>query len=896
MTTNYDPSQNYTATPANPLNAIFAPKSIAVIGAKDDVGSVGRTLLLNLYAEHFDGVIYPVNPKRDQVLGKKSYRSIGDIAHPIDLAIIVTPAHTVPNLIKECRKASVKGIIIISAGFKELGPEGQKLEDQILTEVQQTPIRIIGPNCLGLMNPHTKLNASFAKGMALPGNIAFISQSGAMCTAVLDWSLAERIGFSAFVSIGSMIDVNWADLIRYFGSDPNTQSILMYMETIGEARNFLSAAREIALDKPLIIIKPGRSQEAARAAASHTGSLTGSDEVFDAALQRVGVLRVNSISELFHMAQTLGKQPRPKGPRLHIVTNAGGPAVLATDQAVLSGAKVEPLHKETIEKLNNILPSAWSHSNPVDILGDASSDRYAQTLNVLADDAHSDGILVVLSPQDMTEPTKTAEAMRHLSKSSKPILASWMGGAFVKGGIDVLQHSSIPTFHYPDDAAWSFATMWRYNENLQSLYETPLFTKQSIPLHIMQAHHIVERVRKEKRTLLSEYESKQVLASYAIPTVETVIATREEEALHEASRIGFPIVLKLFSHTITHKSDIGGVKLNLQTLDDVKEAFRAIKNAAGPDFDGVSVQPMIKSKGIELIIGSSCDPQFGPVLLFGAGGTMVEVFRDRALDFPPLNNTLSRRMMQKTKIYEALKGFRGQKSVPLDKLEELLVAFSIMIANEPWIKECDINPLLATPDGFIALDARIVLHEPDMNENELPKLACRPYPVQYVTHQRLRDDVEIVVRPICPEDEPALISFHQALSDESVRQRYFEFKTLSERTRHERLVRICCSDFDRNITIVAHKKNDASVMGVARLSREPISSHGDIKMIISDAHHKKGLGTILLSNLISIASKEAIKTLSATVLTENKGMLHLLEKAGFNLAQHAPYTYANKTL
>lgn len=887
----FDPSQNYIAAQAHPLDAIFAPKCIAVIGAKDDVGSVGRTLLLNLLSEPFAGSIYPVNPKRSTVLGQKSYPSVEEIGEPVDLAIIVTPAQTVLQLVKECQKAHVKGIIIISAGFKELGPEGQKLEEAILNEVKGTALRIIGPNCLGIMNPHTKLNASFAKGMALSGNIAFISQSGAMCTSVLDWSLSEQIGFSAFVSIGSMIDVDWADLIRYFGSDPNTHSILMYMETIGQARAFLSAAREIALDKPLIVIKPGRSEAAAKAAASHTGSLTGSDEVFDAALQRVGVLRVDSIAELFHMAQALGKQPRPKGPRLQIVTNAGGPAVLATDRAVMSGAKIEPLTEKTVEALNTCLPSAWSHSNPIDILGDATSDRYAKTLDIVAKDPDSDGILVILSPQDMTEPTKTAEATRHLAKSGKPILASWMGGAFVQGGIDVLKHAAIPTYQYPDDAAWSFASMWRYQENLQSLYETPTLTREP-EVQRTQAR-IIDEVRKSKRTLLSEFESKKMLASYGIPTVETVIAETQEEAVKEAEHMGYPVVLKLFSHTITHKSDIGGVKLNLQNRDAVKEAFQAIKIAAKEHFQGVCVQRMINSKGIELIVGSSSDPQFGPVLLFGSGGVLVEIFRDHALDFPPLNNTLALRMMQKTKIYHALKGFRGQKSVPLDALVDLLVQFSLMIANEPWIKECDINPLLATPEGFIALDARIVLHDPDVDLKTLAKLACRPYPAEYIREKTLRDGMSIILRPIRPEDEPALVQFHRELSQESVRQRYFEFVELDERTRHERLVRICCSDFDRNITLVAQKLNSSELMGVARLFREPIASHGDLKMIIKDPYHGKGLGTLLLEEIQHVALREGVKTISATVLSENSGMLHLLTKAGFTLQQDALHTFAH---
>jgi len=899
MTHPHDPSQNFIASYPHPLDAIFTPKNVCVIGAKDDVGSVGRTLMLNLLATNFQGNIYPVNPKRTEVLGKKAYPKIQDIGAPIDLAIIVTPAHTVAPLVQECIEAKVSGIIIISAGFKELGPEGFKLEEAIRQQIAKSTTRIIGPNCLGVMNPKVGLNASFAKGMALPGNVAFISQSGAMCTAVLDWSLSEHIGFSSFVSIGSMIDVSWGDLIRYFGRDPQTKSILMYMETIGDPRSFLSAAREIALDMPIIVIKPGRSQEAAKAAASHTGSLTGSDEVFDAALERAGVLRVTSISELFNMAESLSKQPRPKGPRLHIITNAGGPAVLATDACVMNGAKIEPLHSETKEALDQVLPKAWSHANPIDVLGDASAATYAKTLEIVGKDGHGDGVLVILSPQDMTDPVGTAEALRHFAKLDKPVLASWMGGTFVKGGIDLLNQAGIPTFEYPDDAAWSFATMWRYSENLKSLYETPKNTESKALTHAPFVEAIIAKAKQEKRTLLTEFESKKILASYGIPTVETVVSHTVDEAVKHAEDIGYPVVLKLFSHTITHKSDIGGVKLNLTSKEAVIQAFEEIEAAAGAEhFEGVTVQKMIKTKGIELILGASCDPQFGPVLLFGAGGVMVEIFKDRALGFAPLTATLARRMMQKTKIFQALKGFRGQKAVRMTALEELLVSFSLLIASEPRIKECDINPLLASADGFYALDARVVLHDWALDDAALPKPALRPYPVQYVESCELRDGHKLLLRPICPEDESELVRFHKELSEESVRQRFFAFKSLDYRVAHMRLVQICCNDFDSEIAMLAEDPEKKEIIGVSRLSKEPMTNRADLKMIIKDAWHGKGLGTLLLENIMRIAKKEKIALIHATVLSENIGMLHILKKTGFSLSQDAnvPYTYASKKL
>jgi acetyltransferase len=902
-----DPSQNFIARYPQPLDAVFLPRNVAVIGAKDTPGSVGATIMQNLIAGSFPGNIYPINPKRDKVFNLKSYPHINALPEKVDLAVIVTPAKTVPELIEECAKAEVKAAIIISAGFKELGEEGLKLENEILQ--RKGPMRIIGPNCLGVMNPIYGLNATFARGMALPGNLAFMSQSGAMCSAVLDWSLDEKIGFSAFVSIGSMADVSWGDLIDYLGGDPNTHSLLIYMETIGDPRSFISAAREIAIEKPIIVIKPGRSQEAAKAAASHTGSLAGSDEVFEAAMERAGVLRVNSISELFNMASVLGRQPRPRGPRLAIVTNAGGPSVLATDATVINGAQVAELDPTTVEKLDAFLPSAWSHANPVDILGDASAETYAKTVEILARDPLNDGLLVILSPQDMTDPIKTAESLRPFANlKDRPLLASWMGGSFVEKGIQILNDNKIPTFTYPDDAAWSFATMWKYSENLKRLYETPRKedTKPEEIIHLNEAKKLIQQVRSEKRTLLTEFESKKLLSLYHIPTVETKMAKTSDEAVKFSNEMKYPIVLKLLSETITHKSDVGGVKLNLQNEQDVRKAFQDIyeavkKNFGLEHFQGVTVQRMVKHEGYELILGSSVDPQFGPILLFGAGGILVEIFKDRALGLPPLNEILARQLMQKTKIYHALQGVRGRKSVDLNKMEEILVRFSLLISENPWIKECDVNPLLASADEIIALDARVLLHDLDTPEKDLPKLAIRPYPTQYILHTRLKNGEDYTIRPIRPEDEPALVAFHKELSEKSVRQRYFDFISLDARIAHERLVRICFNDFDREMAIVAEKDSNTSdhiIMGVARLLRLPGTHTADLKLTISDPYHHEGIGTQLVKQLIQIALAENVKTITATILSENIGMIRICEKLGFKIKRDPSnvFTNAEKTL
>jgi acetyltransferase len=879
------------------LDAIFSPKTVAVIGATETPGSVGRTVLWNLVSNPFGGTVFPVNPKRPGVLGIKAYPTIAAVPAKVDLAVITTPAGVVPGLVQECADAGVKGIIVISAGFKELGPPGVELERQILEKARKAKIRVIGPNCLGVANPITGLNATFAGGMARPGNVAFISQSGALCTAVLDWSFKEQVGFSAFVSIGSMLDVGWGDLIDYLGNDPRTQSILIYMESIGDARSFLSAAREVALNKPIIVIKPGRTEAAAKAAASHTGSLTGGDEVIEAAFRRSGVLRVNNIADLFYMAEVLAKQPRPRGPRLTILTNAGGPGVLATDALITSGGELTPISKTTHEQLNAFLPVHWSRNNPVDILGDAKADRYAKALEICANDENADGLLVVLTPQDMTEPTQTAEALRKYAKiEGKPVLASWMGGPIVQAGEDILNRAGIPTFPYPDTAARAFYYMWRYTYNLRGLYETPKTDDEAEHAPDREgASKLVDAVRKEGRTILTEEESKRLLAMYGIPTVQTEIATSENDAVKWADKFGYPVVLKLFSRTITHKTDVGGVKLNLNNAAAVKEAFNAIKTsvsqkAGAEHFNGVTVQPMIKlSDGYEIILGSSLDPQFGPVLLFGTGGQLVEVFKDRALGLPPLNATLARRMMEQTKIYKALKGVRGRKPVDLAELEQIMVRFSRLVAEQQWIKEIDINPLLASADRLVALDARVVVHGSDVTADKLPKLAIRPYPVQYVSHCKTKDGMEVTFRPIRPEDEPLMIKFHQTLSERSVRLRYFQPLKLSQRVAHERLIRVCFSDYDREMPLVVERRDpktgEPEILGVGRLSKIPGQDEAEFAILINDEHQNRGLGTKLLSTLVQIARDEKLTRVSADILPDNLEMQRVCEKIGFKLVR-----------
>ena len=879
-----------------PLDVFFSPKTVAVIGATETAGTVGRTILWNLVGNPFGGTVFPINPKRPSVLGVKAYKHISEVPEQVDLAVIVTPAATVPGIIHECAEEGVQAAIVISAGFKEIGPAGLELERQTLLEARRGNMRIIGPNCLGVMSPLTGLNATFASAIARPGNVGFISQSGALCTAVLDWSLRELVGFSAFISIGSMLDVGWGDLIYYLGNDPRTRSIVIYMETIGDARGFLSAAREVALNKPIIVIKAGRSEAAAKAAASHTGSLAGSDEVLEAAFRRSGVLRVNSIADLFYMAEVLSKQPSPKGPRLTILTNAGGPGVLATDALVASGGELTELSPEVLESLNQILPAAWSHNNPIDVLGDASPERYAKAVEIAAKDPNSDGLLVVLTPQAMTDPTQIAEHLKPYAKlEGKPILASWMGGADVAAGIGILNQAKIPTFQFPDTAVRAFTYMWRWAYNLKGLYETPSLPEdsaESAPNKTLTGE-IIQNARDAGRTILTEAESKQVLDAYYIPTVRTVVARTLEEAADQAERIGYPVVLKLFSETITHKTDVGGVQLNLADGDAVERAWRRIRTSVtekvgAEHFQGVTVQPMIKSgDGYELIVGSSLDAQFGPVLLFGTGGQLVEVFKDRSLSLPPLNTTLARRMMEQTKIYKALQGVRGRKPVNLAELEQVMVRFSRLVVEQPWIKEIDINPLLATPDRLVALDARIVVHGPEVSKEQLPKLAIRPYPNRYVSAWTMKDGTEVLIRPIRPEDEPMMVKFHATLSERSVYLRYFHLMNLSQRVAHERLTRICFIDYDREMALVAERRNPTNggseILGVARLTRVLGSNDAEVAVLISDQFHGRGLGKELLGRLVIVGGDEKLSSLKADILPDNRDVMRICEKLGFTL-------------
>jgi acetyltransferase len=707
-----DPPKNSASAESQDkgLDALFAPKSIALIGATDREGSVGHALAKNLSA--FTGTLFFINANKPTVCGRTAYpnlASIGESAR-VDLAVIATPAARVPATLRECAQAGVKAAIVISAGFREAGNSGAALEREMLLEAARGGIRILGPNCLGLMAPHASMNATFAAGPARPGMLAFISQSGALCTAILDWSFGERVGFSGFVSVGSMSDVGWSDLIRHFSKDPNTRGIVMYMESIDRVAQFIDAALDTVPRKPIIAIKVGRTKEASRAAASHTGAMTGDDATIDALFQRAGVIRVDSIEELFDTAELLSKTAGapPKGASLAVLTNAGGPAALATDSLIRSGGRLCQLNESTIQTLNALLPAHWSHGNPIDILGDADADRYRNSLRAVLEDPHANGALVILTPQSMTQPLATAQAIIDVQRAAaKPVLASWMGGESVAAGRELLNAAGIATFDYPDEAARAWMLLWSRAERLPLIAEARRVASLQ-PAPMAEARAALAEHLSEATTLLTETASKLILHAAGIPTNATVHASSEEDAVAAAKELGFPAVLKLHSKTITHKSDVGGVRLNLEDAAAVREAWRAIQSSVPKAaFDGVSVQRMFRGPSVELICGFRRDPQYGPVLIFGAGGVLVETLRDTVILLPPLSRMLVMDRIRQTRIFSALKGTRQFREVDLDALADLIIRVGELALAAPEIEELDINPLVFEAGLPLVLDARI---------------------------------------------------------------------------------------------------------------------------------------------------------------------------------------------
>ncbi len=874
------------------LDKLFDPRSIAVIGASNKKGSVGYILLRNLIGAEYDGIVYPVNPTAPSVQGIQAYASISQVPRKIDLAVIAVPAKGVPDVIRECGEAGVAGAVIVSSGFKEVGVQGKRLEEQVVGIAESYGVRIVGPNCLGYIRPALHLNVTFAHVAPPAGRVAFLSQSGALGTAILDWAAANQVGFSAFVSVGSMSDVDFGDLIDYFGADPHTSSIILYVEAITDARKFMSAARHFAKTKPIIVVKSGRTARSAQAAASHTGAIAGDDTLYSAAFRRAGVVRVDEIEDLFDCSETLSRQISPRGPRLAILTNAGGPGVMAADRLLDLGGELAELSAETDEGLKGVLPSFAARGNPVDVGGDADQVRYGKAAEVLMKDANIDGLIAILTPQAMSYPTETAQALVQVAQDhpTKPLLTSFMGEIKVAEGVRTLRAAHVPHFDTPEDAVRAFMYLYQYTRSLANLYETPTDILPDFTPDRDAVKRIFLEVARSGREILSEVEAKQVLECYGIPVVTTRVATSPEECSRIAEQIGFPVAIKILSHDITHKSDVGGIALNVRSAPEAANQFTKITERvkqARPDATiiGVTVQAMSRG-GYEVIIGSKRDRTFGPAIMFGMGGTGVELYRDVAVDFPPLNQALAQSMIQSTKVSRLLSGYRGRPAVDMIALEQTLVKFSYLLVDFPEITELDANPLQVRPDGLSALDARIVIDPKDVRKITLPgsHLMISMYPSKYEWEYAL-DGQKVLIRPIKPEDEPLWTEMIESLTPTTIEFRFFG--PVKEITK-SMLVRYCHIDYDREIALVALEpgkgKKPARMLGVARLTIETANAEeGEFAIVIRDDIQRKGLGHELMTRMISAARDMGVREIYGHVLAANTPMIRFSESLGFDV-------------
>ena len=874
------------------LDKLFDPKSIAVIGASNKKGSVGYILLRNLIGAEYQGIVYPVNVSAQSVQGIQAYASISQVPRKIDLAIIAVPAKNVPQTMRECGEAGVAGAVIVSSGFKEIGKEGKRLEDEVKSIAESYGVRIVGPNCLGYIRPAMNLNATFAHVIPPAGRVAFFSQSGALGTAILDWAAANNIGFSAFVSVGSMSDVDFGDLIDYFGADSHTSSIILYIESITDARKFMSAARHFAKSKPIIVVKSGRTARSALAAASHTGAIAGDDTLYSAVFRRAGVVRVDQIEDLFDASEALSRVSSPRGPHLGIVTNAGGPGVMASDRLLHLGGELAELAPETDAKLKAALPGFAARGNPVDVAGDADAVRYATAAQALMDDPNCDGVLAILTPQAMSDPTGTANALIEVAHSHqlKPLLTSFMGEIKVAEALGILRQAHVPTFGTPEDAVGAYMYMYQYTRNLANLYETPADILPDFEPDRDAVKKIFLNVAHEGRSILSEPEAKDVLEAYQICVVKTMIARTAEECAKAAEEIGFPVAIKILSHDITHKSDVGGIALNVRSAPEAANQFVKITervHETQPDaiIIGVAVEAMSRG-GYEVILGSKKDPTFGPAMMFGMGGTGVELYRDVAVDFPPVNQALAQSMIQSTKVSQLLRGYRGKAPVDMIALEQSLVKMSYLLVDFPEILEMDINPLQVRTDGVCALDARIVIEPKDVRKIALPgaHLMISMYPSKYRWEVPL-DGEDVVIRAIKPEDEPLWSDMIESLSPATAEYRFFG--PIREVTK-SMLVRYCHIDYDREIALAAIRepkgKKKKMMLGVARLTIETANvEEGEFAIVVRDAYQRKGIGSKLMDALIQAARDRHVREIRGHVLAANPGMTRFAEDLGFDV-------------
>jgi len=873
------------------LSPLFSPRSVAVIGASDRTESVGGVIFKNMLESGYQGKLFAINPRHASIQGQRSHPDIESTGEPIDLAVVATRAHTVPEIIEACGRHGVKAAVILSAGFGEGGPEGRALEKKVLEIARRYGIRLVGPNCLGVMRPAIGLNATFSNGGARPGNLALVSQSGALCTAILDWARPNDVGFSSVISMGTSADVDFGEMLDYLVSDPQTESILLYIEGIRQARRFMSALRAAARTKPVILVKVGRHEAGSKAALSHTGALVGADDVFDAAIRRAGAVRVSSVVQLFAAAKALSTRFRPTGNHLAIVTNGGGPAVMASDRAADLGLALAQLTEDTLRKLDAALPPTWSHANPVDIIGDANAERYRNAVTACMQDPNVDGVMVILTPQAMTHPLEVAEAMIQVAgQFNKPLLTCWMGETQVASSREAFAKTRIPGFRTPEPAVEVFSYISAYYQNQKLLMQAPGPLSPHSEPDVEGARLLIENALSEHRKILSEMESKAVLAAFRIPIARSVVARSPNEALLLAEELGMPVAMKINSPDITHKSDAGGIRLNLGNAQAVRAAYREIiesvqENRPKARLDGVVIEPMVaKANGRELMVGVTSDPVFGPVITFGAGGIMVEVLGDRSVALPPLNSYLVRNMIQGTHVARLLKQFRHMPPVEMAALEAVLLRVSEMVCELPHIREMDINPLIVDESGAVAVDARIEVAYPPAGAERYAHMAIHPYPTHLENRIQLPEGIDLIIRPIRPEDAEIEQAFVRGLSSES---KYFRFVSALQELSPSMLARFTQIDYDREMALIAVLEEDGqeTEIGVARYVINPDGESCEFALVVADAWQHKGIGHRMMDALMDIARDKGLKTMEGEVLGSNRNMLGLVTSLGFSVGE-----------
>lgn len=869
------------------LEKLFSPTSIAVIGASDKPKSVGMKVFQNLLKEKFSGKIFAVNPKHKHVQDQVCFPSVKDIKDSIDLAVIAAPAKSVPAIINECGEKNIHTAIVLSSGFSETGNDGKILENEMLAAARKHQVHIIGPNCLGVMRPSKNLNATFDNNFAIPGSIALVSQSGALSAGILDWAITKKIGFSAIVSLGNNANVDFGDVLDYLALDSQTKSIMLYIEGLKHPRQFMSALRSAARIKPVIALKAGKNATGSRAALSHTGALIGNDDVFDIALSRGGAVRVAKIEDLFSASEILSSQKKLNGNRLAVITNGGGAGVIAADRATELGIELPSLTEAMIQELNKILPNQWSHQNPIDIIGDATPERYSGTLEICKKNKIFDGILTILVPVAMSSPLKVAKEVIKDSQKNEILLACWLGEKHVKSSWKLFSKNNVPYFDTPEKAVEAFSYLANFYRNQKLLTQVPSSSPPQFKSDILKARQLIESVLTAGRSVLTLYESKEILKLFGIPVAETIEADTAEKAVEAAKKIGMPVVMKINSPDISHKSAAGGVILNLRTEDEITIAFKKLmqrikENYPNANVFGVTIEHQYSNQiNREIMIGVIRDIVFGPVISFGAGGTLVEVFKDRALALPPLNSFIANGLIAKTRILKSGGKLLSLSKTQWDSIINILLRVSEMVCELPYIQEMDINPLIMEENGLLAVDARMVVTKADTTV-PYSHLVIHPYPTHLISTHRLSDNTAISIRPIRPEDAQLEQEFTRNLSEKT---KYFRFMGHFKELSLQMLIRFTQIDYDREMALVAidNSNDQEKIIGVGRYIINSDSDSAEFALVVADQWHGKGVGTLLMTKLFEIAKSKKLKKLIGAVFTENNDMLALVKNLGFEM-------------